>query len=65
MIKLKRNYTLLIGIRMIGNSNYIVTSLSGLIQEVKSKEKYLIHFLQGDFILMKILERLIGSTIHY
>ena len=39
MKKLKRNYTLLIGIGMVGNSNYIGTILSGLIQEVKSKEK--------------------------
>ena len=39
MIKLNGNYTLLIAIVMIGNSNYIGTSLSGLIQEVKSNEK--------------------------
>ena len=37
MIKLKKNYTKLIGMGMIGNSNYIRTSFSGLIQEVKSK----------------------------
>ena len=39
MIKLKRNYTLLIGIGMIGDSNYIGIILSGLIQEVKQKKK--------------------------
>ena len=32
MMKLKRNYTLLIGIGIIGNSNYTQTSLSGLIK---------------------------------
>ena len=32
MMKLKRNYTLLTGIGIIGNSNYIGTILSGLIQ---------------------------------
>ena len=39
MIKLDVNYTLIIGIVMIVNSNYIGTSLSGLIREVKSKGK--------------------------
>ena len=39
MIKLKINYALLTGIGMIGNSNYIGTNLSGLIQESKTKEK--------------------------
>ena len=37
MIELNINYTILIGIGMIGNSNYIGTSLSGLIQEGKLK----------------------------
>ena len=46
MIILKGNYTLLIRIRMIENSNLIKTRLSGLIQEVKSKEKKFIQFLQ-------------------
>ena len=40
----------LIGIGMIGNFNYIGTSLSGSTQEVKSKEKYTIQFLQFIFI---------------
>ena len=35
MIKLNGNYTLLMGIVMIEDSNCIGTSLSGLIQEVK------------------------------
>ena len=35
----KKKYMRLISIGMIGNSNYIGTSLSELIQEVKSKEK--------------------------
>ena len=35
MIKLKGKYTLLIVIGMVGDSNYIWTGLSGLIQEVK------------------------------
>ena len=39
MIKFKRKYTLLLGIGMIVNSNYIGTILSGLIQEVKLLEK--------------------------
>ena len=37
--KIKWKYTLLIGIGIIGYSNYIKTSLSGLIQEVKLREK--------------------------
>ena len=54
MMKLNRNYTLLIGIGIIGNSNYIGTSLSGLIQEVKPKKKP-IQFLQKNIILIQIL----------
>ena len=38
----------LIGIGMIGDSNYIGTSLNGSIQEVKSKEKKSIQFLQKN-----------------
>ena len=44
MIKLNINITLLIVIGMIVNSNYIGTSLGGLIQEVESKEKPLFKF---------------------
>ena len=36
---MNKNYTLLIGIGIIGNSNYIRTSLSGLLQEVQFKKK--------------------------
>ena len=39
MIKLDGNYTLIIGIEIIGNSNYIRTILSGFILEEKEKEK--------------------------
>ena len=39
MIELSGNFTLIIGVGMIGNSNYVGTSLSRLIQEVKSKEE--------------------------
>ena len=63
MIKLNVNYTLLIGIVIIGDSNYIGTSLSGLIQEVKLKEKNPIQILQRNTILINILERLIGLAI--
>ena len=35
MIKLNGNYTLIIGIGIIGGSNYTGTSLGELIQEVK------------------------------
>ena len=46
MIKLNVKYTLLIVIGMVVDSNYIGTILSGLIQEVKSKEKNPIQILQ-------------------
>ena len=46
MIKLNVKYTLLIVIGMVVDSNYIGTILSGLIQEVKSKEKNPIQLLQ-------------------
>ena len=39
-----KNYTKLISGGMIGNSNYIGTSLNVLIQEVKLKEKTLFRF---------------------
>ena len=35
--EIKKIYMKLIGVGMVGNSNYIVTSLSGSIKEVKSK----------------------------
>ena len=65
IIKFKRNYTKLIGIGMIVNSNYIVTILSELIKEVNSKENNPIQFIQMFFLLIEILERLIGLAIHY
>ena len=40
-----KNYMNLIGIGMIGNFNYIGTSLNGSIQEVKSKGKNPIKFI--------------------
>ena len=46
MIKFNGNYALLILIVMIGDSNYIGTSLSGLIQEVKIKRKKPIQIIQ-------------------
>ena len=46
MIKSKINYTLIIVIGIIVNSDYIGTSLSGLIQDVKSKGKNLLSFLK-------------------
>ena len=46
-----KKYMKLIGMGIIGNSNYIGTSLSGSIQEVKSKGKTLFIFL--DFFLYK------------
>ena len=55
----------LIGIGMIGDSNYIGTNLVGSIKEVESKENNPIQFLQRVFLLIKILERLIGLAIHY
>ena len=47
-VKLK-NYMRLISGGMIGNSNCIGTSLNGLIQEVKSKGKTPVQFLQKSF----------------
>ena len=41
-----KNYMKLIGIGIIGDSNYIGTSLNGSIQEVESKGKKPIQFLQ-------------------
>ena len=53
----------LIGIGMIGNSDDIVTSLSGTIQEVKSKRKNPILFLQKIIIYIQLIERRIGLAI--
>ena len=63
-MKLK-NYTLLIGIGMTGNSNHIGTILSGLIQELNSEENNPIQFFQRYYILIKILKRIIGLVINY
>ena len=64
MIKQKINYKRLTGIGRIGNYNFIGTSLSGLTQELKSKEGT--HsFSSNIFSLINILERLIGLAIHY
>ena len=60
--KFKNSIKLISG-GMIGNSNYIGTSLSGSIQEVKSKEKNPTKFLQRKFLLINILEPLIGLAI--
>ena len=60
--EIKYIYMKLTGIGIIGNSNYIGTSMSRSIQEVKSKEKP-IQFLQRIFLLIKILKRVIGFVI--
>ena len=44
-----KNYIKLISGGMIGMFNYVGTSLDGLIQEVKSKGKNIINFLQKNF----------------
>ena len=62
MIKINRRYTLIMGIGMIGNPNYTGTSLSGLIKELKPKEKPYSKF-QRNNILVKMIERLIGLAI--
>ena len=49
---------------MVVESNYTVTDLRWLLQEVKSKEKKPIRFLQKN-ILIEILERLIRLVINY
>ena len=54
-MKLKRKCTLIIVIGMIGDSNYIGAILSELIQEVKSKGKNPVQFIQRSIILIKIL----------
>ena len=46
MIELNWNYTLIIGIGIIGNSNYNGTSLGELIQELKLQGKIIIQLLQ-------------------
>ena len=53
MIKLNGKYTFLIGIEMVGRFNYIGTSLSGLIQEVKLKEKKSIQLFQRNICWKK------------
>ena len=45
-MKFRKNYMKLIDIVMIGNSNYIGTSLNGSVQKVKSKGNKPIQFLQ-------------------
>ena len=52
----------LIGIGMIGNFNYIGTSLNGSILEVKSKIKIPIQFLQ-KYQKQKMIEILVGLAI--
>ena len=63
MIKLKGTYRLPIGFGMIGNSIYIVTCLSGLIQEVKLLENTYIQLLQRNTILDKMIEWIVGLAI--
>ena len=53
----------LIGMGIIVNPNYIGTSLSGSIQEFKSKGKNPIQFLQIVLMQIKVIERLIGLAI--
>ena len=48
-MKLNKNYTKLISGGIIENSNYIGTSLNGLIQEVKPKGINTFQFLQESF----------------
>ena len=62
--EIKKNYMKLISGGMIKNSNYIGTSLNGLIQEVKLKGKNPIQFLQKSFTCIKLIELLIGLDIH-
>ena len=54
MIKLNVNYTLIIGIVMIGYSNYIGTRLSGLILDLNSKEKTVL-IIKIDTIFIRII----------
>ena len=49
-MKLKINYKNIIGLGIIGDYNYIGTILSGLIQDVKPKEKILFSFFKDVFI---------------
>ena len=48
---------------MIGNSNYIGTSLNGWIQEVEPKGINTFQFIQEMFAQIKTVERLIGLVI--
>ena len=64
IMKLERNYIFLIGVGIIGKYNYIGKILSRIIQGVKFKEKPM-QFLQINYILIKIVERLIWLVIHY
>ena len=63
MINLKVIYRLPTGIGIIGNSRYIRTCFSGLIQEVKLKEKNHIQLLQRNIRLINMIERLIVLAI--
>ena len=48
---------------MIGNTNYIGTSLGGLLQEIKPKEIITFQFLQINFTKIKVIEHHIGLVI--
>ena len=50
MIKSKGNYTILIGIVIIGDPNYIGTSLSGLTREVNCKKKPYSNYSKKSYI---------------
>ena len=63
IMKLKRNYTLLIVIGMIGNSKLHWNNLEWVNPISKTKSKKNIQYLQRNFIIINILERIIGLDI--
>ena len=62
-MKFKINYMKLIGDGMVGNSNYIGTSLNGLILNIPPKELNPFLFFQKGFTLIKVIEQLILFAI--
>ena len=61
--EIKKIYMKLISGGMIGNPNYIGTSLNGLILNITPKEVNPFLFLQKRFTLIKVIEQIILLAI--
>ena len=65
MIKLNGDYTLLIGIGMIWRFQLHWNKLEWVNTRSKIKRKNPIQNFQEKYILIKMIERLVGLAIHY